>query len=45
MSELLIANGLKPDTKNNNKMCPEKTAKKSGYKSLAKYLKSVRKKS
>lgn len=45
MAKLLVANGLKPDTKNENKMCPEKTARKSGYKSLAKYLKRVRKKS
>lgn len=45
MAELLIANGLKPDSKNNKKRYPEKTARKNGYKSLAKYLKRVRKKS
>lgn len=43
MVELLIANGLKPNTKNHKKYYPEKIAKKRGHKSLAKYLKRIRK--
>ena len=43
MAELLIANGLKPNTKNNRRRYPEKTARKNGFKSLGKYLKRIRK--
>tara|TARA_R110002072_G_scaffold4419_3_gene31035 strand:- start:812 stop:2530 length:1719 start_codon:yes stop_codon:yes gene_type:complete len=43
MAKLLIANGLKPNTKNNRRRYPEKTARKNGFKSLGKYLKRVRK--
>jgi V8-like Glu-specific endopeptidase len=45
IAELLIANGLKPDTKNNRKRLPEKTARKNGYRSLGEYLKRIRKRS
>lgn len=44
MAKILIAKGLKPNTKNNYNRYPEKIARKRGYKSLAKYLKRARKK-
>jgi hypothetical protein len=40
----LIENGANPKLKNNDGYYPEKVAKKSGYKSLSKYLKKERKK-
>jgi V8-like Glu-specific endopeptidase len=43
MAELLIASGLKPNTKNNKRRYPDKTARKNGHKFLGKYLKRIRK--
>ena len=43
MAKLLVKNGVDAGAKNNNKRRPEKVAKKSGHKSLAKYLKKARK--
>lgn len=43
MAKLLVKKGVDAGAKNSKKRRPEKVAKKSGYKSLAKYLKKARK--
>ena len=43
MADLLIANGVSLNKKNNIRRRPEKVARKYGYKSLGKYLKRARK--